>query len=118
MTEERDYSKRDSFEPYSYTDEDGITYVSPFIVAVFGIHSELLGTGNMIGRTRDVLGGNPVIELDDPTSPMGSVEILGAECWWSPISPDTNEIPEMLASVPEAIIPASVYLKTLVAENN
>lgn len=118
---ERDFSQRESFEPFSYADEKtGAVYASPFAVVVLGIKNQLLGTGSLVGQTRDVFDGSPVIALDDKSAPGGSVEILGIECWWTPI--DDSEICmnliQKLAINESKIMSASDYVKVLDDQHN
>jgi hypothetical protein len=115
---ERCFSSSPTFEPYTFTDEEGSTFVSPFAVVVMGIHQEILGAGRVIGRTMESLEGNPVIELDDPTSSTGTVEILGAECWWAPLSGNAEGIAELLASRLGEVVLPSAYLQRLKVDMN
>lgn len=116
----RNFSEQPGFGPYIYTDRDlEEAWTSPFPTAVIGINDELLGVGQVIGAITDEDWDDmPVIQLDDPKSPTGKVEILGVECWWTPGLED--ELVDVIASkaAGRTIMEASVYVQMLEADNN
>ncbi len=109
---DRNYSERIGFASYTYTDRETNTdFNSPFPVAVFGIRNELLGVGTVIGSiTDDEWDEMPIISIQDKEE---TVEILGAECWWS--CPLDNEMVELLATdnMAKSIVRATTYVQLL-----
>ena len=81
------------FVPLSvHTDrETGVTYTSPFPVAVFGIQEQFLGVGRVVGEIDD----NPLIEVQDCNS-GDPYYVMGYESWWTCPVPD--EIVEGISS--------------------
>lgn len=110
----RNYSEDNEFstDSYSYTDEDGEVFDSPFPVNVVGIRGELLGAGKVIGGLSEGEDVTPVIAIQDKSAKKGQVELLGSECWWTPAD---EELAEALATdhAGHAITPASYYVRTL-----
>src|SRR3990167_232276 len=89
--------RRVSFEeeeiwfPYSLINEEtGEELSSPFPVVVFTIDNMPMGVGRVVGMIGGAEEGTPVIEIDDQTAPNGVVQILGAECWWTPVNSDAE----------------------------
>lgn len=77
---------------YAYDDrESGESHTAPFPVAVFGIHQEFFGVGNVIG----VIDDNPVIEVQDRDDGKPYF-VMGYESWWTHPVPD--EVVEGMAS--------------------
>jgi|GEM_PF-5936625 len=76
----------------THTDrETGETFVSPFPVAVFGIHQEFFGVGRVIGEVDE----NPVIEVLDRDNGQ-PYRVMGCESWWRCPIPD--EIVDKMAT--------------------
>jgi hypothetical protein len=96
-------SHPDFMECYEHTDrETGETFVAPFAVAVFGIHKEFFGVGNVIGSIDD----NPVIEVLDRDDGQPYC-IMGYESWWACPIPD--EIIDQMASGELSIDSVAAY---------
>jgi hypothetical protein len=82
-------------------------FVSPFAVAVTGLHNEQLGVGRVIGRLPDAWGGMPIVEIQDGDS---AYEVLGAECRWR--CPVDDAVIDRIASRQD-IMRASAYVALL-----
>lgn len=109
---DRDFSRAKSFSPYVHTTEDGDIYDSPFPVTVVGINDELLGVGKLIGGLGTGEDAMPVIAVQDKQAENGQVELLGVECWWTPLE---DEFAAALATERggRAITPVAWYLRSL-----
>jgi hypothetical protein len=85
--------------------ETGETYVSPFPVAVFGVHQEFFGVGQVVGEIND----NPVIEVLDRDNGQ-PYRVMGYESWWRCPIPD--EIVDKMATGELTIDSVAEYRQT------
>lgn len=117
--ESRNYSEQENFTSYDYVDtETGGIYPSPFLVAVVGIRTEMLGLGKVIGGLKE--NGDPepvpVIAIPDHHAPKGVVELRGEECYWLPADEEVLDltIEAMAKNLPQSnIVPAFEYKGSL-----
>jgi hypothetical protein len=95
---EKFYSEQPDFNAeWTHISSEGVM-VSPFAVAVIGIHKEALGVGAVLGaleETDDRADSMPVICMVDPFAPRKAIELLGLDCFWTPIK--KSEVADTIA---------------------
>jgi hypothetical protein len=96
--------------PYAHEGLD--TSESPFAVAVLGLGNENLGIGRIIGKSKD---GRllPVVVIDDPNMPGGSVALSGDQCYWACLGDDQEAIIDDFIEHQDEFMPVSEYIEIL-----